>query len=101
MAATMPEVRSRIECHQTLDYEHIRVLVEAYIYGTATPMRALIHTLRIMRAGIEQGNTYQYWDEKGLLHTIDAGSLQAFILQYFDDFTVREVMGEDSCGMYD
>jgi len=94
------ETRENITFGNVLSYNNILSLIDAYVYGTATPMMSLIKTLRMIYSQIENGITIQFFDKSGTVRTICKDNFEPFILDYFDDFVLKEVYSEDKNGLY-
>ena len=59
----MPETRKNIVDNNILSYNNILALIDAFEYGTATPMMSLIKTLRMMYSQITMGKKIYYMDK--------------------------------------
>lgn len=63
-------------------------------------MMSLIKTLRMIYSQIENGISIQFFDKYGTTRTICKDSFELFILEYFDDFVLKEVYREDKNRLY-
>lgn len=97
---TICDFRNKIDTMSTIEYDDLLALVDAYIYGTATPMMSLIKSLRILFNSLKRGNEYHYYDKDSTLKTISMASFQSFIKEYFDDFVYEEILSDDPNKLY-
>lgn len=67
-------------------------LIKTFNYGTATPMQALIKTLRILYERVRLGGTVDlYYPADGNKQVIKEETFDEVIRFYFDDFVLSEV----------
>lgn len=81
---------------KVLTYDNILAMQEAFNYGTATPMSALIKLLRMIKAKTQDGNGIKYIDMENSEKTLCNENFDLFVLELFDDFTLKEVYREDA-----
>ena len=65
MRRTISETKRNLVAENPLSYNDILALIDAYEYGTATPMIALIKCLRMMYLQVETGKQIHYIDKNG------------------------------------
>lgn len=88
---TLKNAQENIENGTILPHDNLLALLDAYIYGTATPMIALIKTLKLISAKILNNEVVKYLDESNIERIIDTNSFTNFILEYFDVFVLEQV----------
>ncbi len=100
LGRTISETRKNLIDGNILPYNNILALIDAYVYGTATPMIALIKTLRLMYLQVEEGKQIFYLDKNGLEKTISINNYEEFILSIFDAYVLKEIYSYDKNELY-
>jgi hypothetical protein len=90
----------KISNHKVILYDNINALIDAWNYGTATPMIALINALHRTYDKLMDGEIYQYHDISGKLHNLEKHNFKDFVLYYFDDFVYNEVIEDYKKNQY-
>lgn len=88
---TLAELQENLKKGNVLSYNNILALTDAFGYGTATPMIALIKTLRMMKTQIAEGRNISYMDKDDVVKTINLNNFDEFILDMFDEFVLKEI----------
>ena len=91
---TLAEMERNLFAGNPLSYNDILALIDAYEYGTATPMIALIKCLRRMHLTVEVGKQIHYIDKNGCEKTICINNFDEFVLNTFDEFVLKEIYND-------
>lgn len=94
MRRTISETKRNLVAENPLSYNDILALIDAYEYGTATPMIALIKCLRMMYLQVESGKQIHYIDKNGYEKTICINTFEEFVLGNFDEFVLKEIYND-------
>ena len=82
---TIQAAKESLIKNNKLSYENMCVLNDAYIYGTAVPMQALVKFLRILIKIVEEGNMVEYVDCENKIRVINSDNFNEIIIELFDD----------------
>lgn len=88
---TMSETKEKLVAGNPLSHNDVLALVDAYTYGTATPMNALIKTLQMIYLQVTEGKTIYYMDKDDDKRTISIDTFETFILSTFDEYVLEEI----------
>lgn len=84
-------IHRNLDAGNILTSGNIQALIDAYQYGTATPMIALIKTLCKMKQLTFEGKIIKYTIDSYTINEIDKNNFQEFVILYFDEFIYKEV----------
>lgn len=90
----------KINNHQIILFDNIAALTDAWIYGTATPMRALINALHKTYDKLMAGEVYQYYDMSHKIHSLEKTNFKDFVIKYFDGFVYDMVLEDYERNLY-
>ncbi|MBE5933484.1 MAG: hypothetical protein E7263_08710 [Lachnospiraceae bacterium] len=100
LGRTISETEKNLIAGNTLSYNNVLALIDAYEYGTAPSMISLIKTLRMIYLQVGAGKQINYMDKDGFEKTISINTFEEFILNTFDEFVLKEVYSEDKNELY-
>ena len=100
LGRTIAETRENLVVGNILSHNNILALIDAYVYGTSTPMIALIKTLRMMYWQVEAGKQIYYMDINGLKKTICKNTFEEFVLSISDEYVLKEIYSDDENELY-
>ena len=93
---TMQDVWDNLINNHILTREDYEVLKAAYVYGTASPMIALINVLRDMTKVVNTGETINCIGLKKGITTITSDNVNEVIKTLFDDDLLESVLDSNS-----
>ena len=75
-----------------ISYSDLRTLIEAFSYGTATPVCALISYLKELYLIISNNEKVIINTNDGIFKEINKNNFSDFVLQYFDQYILDSIL---------
>lgn len=82
----------KIDNNKVIEENDIQALIDAWIYGTSTPMTALINALRKTYHFLSNGRTFLYRNKNMELLELNKDNFKNFVLYYFDEFINNSII---------
>lgn len=88
------QTRKNISEKQIITEDNLKSMIDAYNYGTATPMQWLINTLKLLR-GVLENQQVTVCIKKGNTRILSKSDFNGFVLEYFNQFTLNESLKDE------